>query len=147
MYKNLIDKIVEERIEQNNQRKIQQANQRRIENAKFSTSSLLVGYVSKVVDNGNNRLMKMVSSSPKMFVRIKNDMLQDIETGINYPLILTSQYPMLDTRCVMEADVEPFVSTCIDAFNEKGIDYGTELTKNQAKEMLSRQARLNELIY
>ena len=82
MYKNIIAKIVEEKVRQNNQIAIKQANRNRIENAKYKSSDLMVGYLSKVVEGRNGRLVKMMSNTPKMFVRVKADMLQDIRQYI-----------------------------------------------------------------
>ena len=147
MYKNIINKVVDQKVEQKNQNRVQHANQKRIENAKFNPSNLLVGYVSKMVSDSDNRLMQMMSYNPRVFIRVKEDILQDIETGKNYPLVFTNQTPKLNIMCVMEKNVEPFVSTCLDAFNEKGIDYNTIITKNQAKDILDRQRRLNTFAF
>ena len=145
MYRNLINKIVEEKVQQNNQITKQQASYRRIENAKYNSSDLLIGYVSKIINDSNNRLSKLISNTPKIFVRVKGAMLQDIETGKEYPLILTEESPKQDVLCVLENDIEPFVSVCLQTFAEKGIEYDVTLSKNQARDILYRQAKLDSL--
>ena len=147
MYKNLISKIIDQKVEQNNQIRIQQANQKRVENAKFNPNNLLVGYISKVVDDRDNKLSRLIANSPRLFIRIKDDMLQDIETGKNYLLVLSNQHPNKNIPCVMERDLEPFIATCLDALVEKNIKYDNVLTKNQAKDILNRQTKLNSLSF
>lgn len=145
MYKNIISQIVEEKVRQNNQIAIEQANRNRIENAKYKSSDLMVGYLSKVVEGRNGRLVKMMSNTPKMFVRVKADMLQDIETGNTYPLIFVDKSPKQGVSCVMEIDIEPFESTCLEAFAKNGLEYDVTLSKNQARDILYTQTRLNSL--
>lgn len=143
MYKNIISKIVDKKVEENNQAKLQQAHQKRLENAKYNSSRLLVGYVSKIVVGRDNCLVKLMSNNLRMFVRINDNILQDIETGKKYPLILIKQSPKQNEVCVMERDLEPFTSICIEALDEQNIEYESVLTQNQAKDILTRQTRLN----
>ena len=147
MYKNLISKIVAGKVAADAQKQKQEINQRRIENIKYNSGSLMLGYVSKIIVYSNGKESHMVAHTPKVFVRVKENILQDIETGKLYPLVLTGQQPQQDLLCVLERDIEPFVSTCIEVFDEKGIDYDSTLTSNQAKSILNRQSKLNELRY
>ena len=113
---------------------------------------LLIGYVSTIIIGKNKRLTKMTLNAPKLFMRIQGGrLLKDIETGEKYPLIPIGGVSVrdakldakLDVKCVLERDLEPFTSTCLDAISEKGVKYGAFLTKNQAKEILNRQMELN----
>lgn len=148
MYKRIIGEIVKQKEEE----RIQQANQNYIETTNHNSNMLLVGYISTIIIDKNKRLTKMTLNAPKLFMRIEGGrLLKDIETGEKYPLIPIGGVSVrdakldakLDVKCVLERDLEPFTSTCLDAINEKGVKYGAFLTKNQAKEILNRQMELN----
>lgn len=143
MYKNFINKAVEARVQQNIMDAQKQAKQRRIENAKYNSSNLLVGYISKVVDDGSGKLIKMTSATPRVFVRV-NSMLQDIETSNKYPLYTNYKVAQQNTPCVIENDVQTFVSSCFDAFNTMQMEYDVILSKSQVVDVLKMQSKIND---
>ena len=141
MYKRIIDGIIKKKEEES----IQQANQRHLETTKYNSNKLLIGYISTIITGKNEKLTQMISGAPRLFIRSQGNMLCDIETGQKYPLVLIGDLATQNVKCVLERNLEPFVSTCLDAIDEIGVKYGAFLSKNQAKDILNRQIKLNSL--
>ena len=147
MYKNLIEKIANEKAKQIEDHRKARANQQRMENAKYDAGELYVGLLSRIISTkfaGKQFFKKLTDAKPRIFRYSALDTFQDIETERYYKLVADGEVPDELKYCILESSIQGYESFCIDAIESKQIDCEVKLTKSQLRNILDEQTRMDQ---
>ena len=147
MYKKMIDEIAERKAKQIEDHRKQVANLQRMEKAKYDTSELFVGNLSRIITTkfrGKVYFKKLTDEKLRIFRYTALDTFQDIETEKYYPLVADGEVPKESKYCLLEASLQGFESACIDVIDQEQIDCDSKLTKSQLRQIVDKQNRIDE---
>ena len=149
MYKRLIDKVVDEKIEQNRDMRKQQSARDKLKNTRYCIGDVYVGRVAQafVVKQGGKEVVKqMIKDRDLLLVQVEMDHFKDIEQiDKYYPFVRLNEQPVTNTYYVPERLMESFVDVCAETIAAEGINLNARFTIHELREVLKRQERLNEI--
>lgn len=149
-YKRLIDKVIEEKNKEEEQKKIQQANQKRVDTTKYSIDSVYVGYLNKRAvqkHNGKEVLKQMISPKSVLLFPVELQNYKDIESNNYYPLLELGEYPTNDDNYVSERFLNSFSVMCLETLQAHGIADDAKLTVGELRKIMQEQEILKETYF